>query len=60
MVIAILGGRCCGKSDLAAAICEKVHARVYTGRVSVSVAQWIEQRFPKPLVGGSTPLRDTI
>ena len=23
------------------------------------VAQWIEQRFPKPLVGGSTPLRPT-
>ena len=24
------------------------------------VAQWIEQRFPKPLVGGSIPLVGTI
>lgn len=39
MVIAILGGRCCGKSDLAAAICEKVHARVYTGRAYLDFAK---------------------
>lgn len=32
MVIALIGGRCCGKSALAKAICEKVHATVYTGR----------------------------
>lgn len=31
MVIALIGGRCCGKSALAKAICEKVHATVYTG-----------------------------
>lgn len=31
MVIALIGGRCCGKSALAKAICEKVHAAVYTG-----------------------------
>ena len=24
------------------------------------VAQWIEQRFPKPLVAGSTPVSGTI
>ena len=27
--------------------------------ISVSVAQGIEQRFPKPCAGGSNPLRDT-
>ena len=32
MVIVIMGGRCCGKSTLANAICEKVHADVYTNR----------------------------
>lgn len=32
MVIALIGGRCCGKSALAKAICDKVHATVYTGR----------------------------
>ena len=31
MVIALIGGRCCGKSALAKAICDKVHAEVYTG-----------------------------
>ena len=32
MVIALIGGRCCGKSALAKAICEKVHAELFTGR----------------------------
>ena len=32
MVIALIGGRCCGKSALARAICDKVHARLFTGR----------------------------
>ncbi len=32
MVIALIGGRCCGKSALAKAICDKVHARLFTGR----------------------------
>ena len=39
MVIAILGGRCCGKSVLANAICEKVHAEVYVGRVFLDFAK---------------------
>ena len=32
MVIALIGGRCCGKSALAKAICDKVHAALFTGR----------------------------
>ena len=32
MVIAIMGGRCCGKSALSNAICEKIHADVYMNR----------------------------
>ena len=32
MVIALIGGRCCGKSALAKAICDKVHAQLFTGR----------------------------
>jgi hypothetical protein len=39
MVIAILGGRCCGKSDLASAICEKIHATVYVGRAYLEFAK---------------------
>ena len=39
MVIAILGGRCCGKSDLAKAICEKIHATVYVGRAYLDFAK---------------------
>ena len=31
MVIALIGGRCCGKSALAKAICDKVHAEIFTG-----------------------------
>ena len=38
MVIAIIGERCTGKSALAAAICEKVHARVFTGRDYLELA----------------------
>lgn len=39
MVIAIIGERCTGKSALAAAICEKVHARVFTGRDYLELAE---------------------
>lgn len=38
MVIAIIGERCTGKSALAAAICEKVHARVFAGRDYLELA----------------------
>ena len=32
MLIAIIGGRCTGKTALAEAICQKVHAQVFSGR----------------------------
>ena len=38
MVIALIGGRCCGKSDLAKAICDKVLARLFTGRSYMELA----------------------
>lgn len=38
MVIALIGGRCCGKSDLARAICDKVHARLFTGHSYMELA----------------------
>ena len=38
MVIALIGGRCCGKSDLARAICDKVRARLFTGRSYMELA----------------------
>ena len=38
MVIALIGGRCCGKSALAKAICDKVHATVYTGGTYLDLA----------------------
>ena len=39
MVIALIGGRCCGKSAMARAICEKVHATVYSGRAYTELAE---------------------
>ena len=38
MVIALIGGRCCGKSALAKAICDKVHAQLFTGRTYLELA----------------------
>ncbi len=34
-----------------------VSTLIYFSNSFASVAQWIERRFPKPCVGGSSPLR---